>query len=251
VPQYTLMPGDTWHDHSEPIDADLRERRQHGAQLQHRDLLKGNMRRIATTTALILLVSAAFAEGGPPPSSHLRGWDYPNVHYNFGGVMLPSTFAGGGRGIEMINVSGGCYVNGSPISISGSPATTSSIGGVYAGAAPTGPFLHGFTSGAGEPIFDTLPSRTLLANLGYTPLNPANNLFDVASASTARTNLRLGTTSTQNTGTSGAAIPLLNAANSWSNKQTFANSDIALLESSTGATQRCSTLFIESGLRGF
>ena len=72
------MPGDTWHDHSEPIDADLRERRQHGAQLQHRDLLKGNMRRIATTTALILLVSAAFAEGGPPPSSHLRGWDYPN-----------------------------------------------------------------------------------------------------------------------------------------------------------------------------
>ena len=101
---------------------------------------------------------------------------------------------------------------------------------------PQGRFSTDLRLGRGEPIFDTLPSRTLLANRGYTPLNPANNLFDVASASTARTNLRLGTTSTQNTGTSGAAIPLLNAANSWSNNQTFANSDIALLESSTGAT---------------
>ncbi len=38
------------------------------------------------------------------------------------------------------------------------------------------------------------------------------------------------------TGTSGATLPLLNAANTWSAVQTFTNSDIALLGSSTGKT---------------
>ena len=38
------------------------------------------------------------------------------------------------------------------------------------------------------------------------------------------------------TGTSGAKIPILNAANTWSAVQTFTNSDIALLGSSTGKT---------------
>lgn len=38
------------------------------------------------------------------------------------------------------------------------------------------------------------------------------------------------------TGTSGATIPLLNGANTWSGVQTFTNSDIALLGSSTGKT---------------
>lgn len=43
-------------------------------------------------------------------------------------------------------------------------------------------------------------SSNVIAALGYTPLNPANNLSEVTPA-TARTNLGLGTAATQTTGT--------------------------------------------------
>jgi len=46
-------------------------------------------------------------------------------------------------------------------------------------------------------------------------------LTDDADASTARTTLGLGTAATQNTGTSGATIPFLNGANTWSAQNTF------------------------------
>jgi hypothetical protein len=49
----------------------------------------------------------------------------------------------------------------------------------------------------------------------------ASNLSDLLSASAARSNLGLGTAATQNTGTSGANVPLLSGSNSWSNPQTF------------------------------
>lgn len=50
----------------------------------------------------------------------------------------------------------------------------------------------------------------------------ANNLSDVASASTSRTSLGLGTAAVADTGTSGHVVPFLDGANTWAG-QTFGN----------------------------
>lgn len=57
--------------------------------------------------------------------------------------------------------------------------------------------------------------------LGTAYLQVTNNLSDLASPSTARTNLGLGTASLINTGTSGGTIGLLNSVNSYSAEQFF------------------------------
>jgi hypothetical protein len=58
---------------------------------------------------------------------------------------------------------------------------------------------------------------------GITDLAVTDGGTGSSTASGARTNLGLGTAATQNTGTSGATIPLLNAANTWSGNQTITN----------------------------
>lgn len=71
---------------------------------------------------------------------------------------------------------------------------------------------------------------------GSGDLKAANNLSDLASASTSRTNLGLGTSATVDTGTSGATIPLLNGTNTWSATQTIENTQPFLKFSETGVT---------------
>lgn len=80
---------------------------------------------------------------------------------------------------------------------------------------------------------------TARTNLGVTATGAdtaysfrANNLSDLANAGTARTNLGLGTSATVNTGASGATIPLLSAANTWTLAQTLTATAIL----SNGAT---------------
>ena len=59
----------------------------------------------------------------------------------------------------------------------------------------------------------------------YTVSSFGKSLIDDADAAAARTTLSLGTSATVNTGTSGATIPLLNGANTWSSANTFSGAD--------------------------
>jgi hypothetical protein len=82
--------------------------------------------------------------------------------------------------------------------------------------------------------------------LGYSPLNPANNLSDVANVSTALTNLGLGTAATKNTGTSGGTLCLLNAtACAFLNSPTVPTATFG-----DNTTNVASTAFVQAALAG-
>lgn len=77
----------------------------------------------------------------------------------------------------------------------------------------------------------------------------ANNLSDLASTTTARTNLGLGTAATVNTGQSGSTVPLLNASSlTWSGvSQTFGGSGSNSITITPGSTTSTSTIIQGNG----
>lgn len=86
--------------------------------------------------------------------------------------------------------------------------------------------LNSTGSTAGQVIVSTgpwpaPPAWTTITLSGLGGLASANNLSDVASASTSRMNLGLGTAAVVNTGTSGSTIPLLSTTNTWTLGQAF------------------------------
>lgn len=178
---------------------------------------------------------------------------------------------GGGTGTVTsvaLTAPGGFTVTGSPVTNSGTLALTASgtSGGVLfynsastmassgaltannpvigggAGVAPSSGTRSGNTTVFGTTT-GTLTSGDCakfdasgnIVDCAGVALLSANNLSDLGTASTARTNLGLGTSATVNTGTSGATIPLLSAANTWTLGQTF--SAAPTLGSITGSTQ--------------
>jgi hypothetical protein len=93
----------------------------------------------------------------------------------------------------------------------------------------------------------TAPAWGSISAAAIGALSAANNLSDVNSSSLARSNLGLGSSATINTGTSGATVPLLNGANTWSAAQAF-----SLRPTFNGATPWDSTnLSVATSLTGY
>jgi hypothetical protein len=121
--------------------------------------------------------------------------------------------------------------------MTGGPSCVTETGGVLSATGAACGSGSGTVTTTGSPA-----SGELAAFSGATSITLGNLSGDCATSGTlaltcAKTNgSAFGTAATVNTGTSGATIPLLNGANTWSGAQAITKGDLELLGSSTGYT---------------
>ncbi|MDS0532499.1 tail fiber domain-containing protein [Klebsiella quasipneumoniae] len=124
--------------------------------------------------------------------------------------------------------SNGGYWNGSTVEVNASGGGGSAITGVAYTLDPTG---ASWTTTAPTDL-TLVDASNVYTQRDVIPLT--NGGTGATTAAAARTNLGLGTAAIVNTGTSGATIPLLSTANTWSLTQTFTSAKTHLLSSNAG-----------------
>nr|WP_314523126.1 tail fiber domain-containing protein [uncultured Rahnella sp.] len=108
--------------------------------------------------------------------------------------------------------------------------------------------LTGNQSIAGNKTFSGAVAASSLSLTTALPI--ASGGTGAATAATARSNLGLGTSAVQNIGTSGATVPLLSTANTWSGVQTFIGRTFITNLASTTAGTYNGTANVTQGVTG-
>lgn len=147
-----------------------------------------------------------------------------------------------GSNLPLVTQSGQTRQLPSGTTLAVQPSTTGAASiNVPSGVTPTSP-VNGDCWTTASGYFCQINGVTInltaaqLANPNGT-LGIANGGTGATTAANARANLGLGTAATQNTGTSGANVPLLNGANAWSAAQDFSAADAV-----TGSVSRAGSL---------